>query len=231
MCGRRLCCDPVVGPHQVRAAAVRRPSRRYDLLAEALSFGQNRRWRRTMVDSVVEGDPATVLDVATGTAGVALQLAAGRGHRSPGSTSPRRCCRGRASVLDHGLDQRIALVGGQAERLPFPDATFDALTFTYLLRYVADPAATIAELVRVVRPGGTIASLEFYVPPRRLWRGAPGGLHPRGPACPGRLAGREWYRAGRFLGPSISAHYDRYPLPTTVDAWLRAGSPMSASVS
>ena len=80
--------------------------------------------------------------------------------------------RGRASVLDHGLDQRIALVGGQAERLPFPDATFDALTFTYLLRYVADPAATIAELVRVVRPGGTIASLEFYVPPRRLWRGA-----------------------------------------------------------
>ena len=197
---------------------------RYDLLAEALSFGQNRRWRRTMVDSVVEGDPATVLDVATGTAGVALQLARRTGHTSPGSTSPRRCCAvaGPRSCTTVWTN-RIALVGGQAERLPFPDATFDALTFTYLLRYVADPAATIAELVRVVRPGGTIASLEFYVPPRRLWRGA-WWLYTRvGLPVLGGLAGREWYRVGRFLGPSISAHYDRYPLSTTVDAWLRAG--------
>jgi demethylmenaquinone methyltransferase / 2-methoxy-6-polyprenyl-1,4-benzoquinol methylase len=198
--------------------------RRYDLLAEALSFGQNRRWRRTMVDSVVEGDPATVLDVATGTAGVALQLARRTGAHVTGiDVTEAMLRRGRVAVLQQGLHQRIALVGGQAERLPFPDATFDALTFTYLLRYVADPTATIAELVRVVRPGGTIASLEFYVPPRRLWRGA-WWLYTRvGLPVLGGLAGREWYRVGRFLGPSISAHYDRYPLPTTVDAWLRAG--------
>jgi demethylmenaquinone methyltransferase/2-methoxy-6-polyprenyl-1,4-benzoquinol methylase len=198
--------------------------RRYDLLAEALSFGQNRRWRRSMVDRVVEGDPASVLDVATGTAGVALQLARRTGAHVTGiDVTEAMLRRGRASVLDHGLDERIALVGGQAERLPFPDATFDALTFTYLLRYVADPAATIAELARVVRPGGTIANLEFYVPPRPSWRGA-WWLYTRvGLPVLGALAGREWYRVGRFLGPSISAHYNRYPLPTTVDAWRRAG--------
>lgn len=198
--------------------------RRYDLLAEALSFGQNRRWRRTMVDRVVEGGPATVLDVATGTAGVALQLARRTGAHVVGiDITEAMLRRGRAAVLHEGSQERIALVGGQAERLPFPDATFDALTFTYLLRYVADPAATIAELVRVVRPGGIVASLEFHVPPRLLLRGA-WWLYTRlGLPVLGGLAGREWYRVGRFLGPSISAHYDRYPLPWTVDAWLRAG--------
>lgn len=198
--------------------------RRYDLLAETLSFGQNRRWRRTMVDRVVEGGPATVLDVATGTAGVALQLARRTGAHVIGiDITEAMLRRGQAAVLHEGSQERIALVGGQAERLPFPDATFDALTFTYLLRYVADPAATIAELVRVVRPGGTVASLEFHVPPRRLLRGA-WWLYTRlGLPVLGGLAGREWYRVGRFLGPSISAHYDRYPLRWTVDAWLRAG--------
>ena len=56
---------------------------------------------------------------------------------------------------------------GEAERLPFADGEFDALTFTYLLRYVDDPRATLRELVRVVRPGGRVATLEFGVPARR----------------------------------------------------------------
>jgi demethylmenaquinone methyltransferase/2-methoxy-6-polyprenyl-1,4-benzoquinol methylase len=198
--------------------------RRYDLLAEALSFGQNRRWRRAMVDSVVEGSPATVLDVATGTAGVAVQLARRTGARVTGiDITEAMLRRGRAAVQREGLQTRIALVSGQAERLPFPDGTFDALTFTYLLRYVADPDATIAELARVVRPGGTVASLEFHVPPQPLLRGA-WWLYTRlGLPVLGGLAGREWYRVGRFLGPSISAHYDRYPDAWTVDAWQRAG--------
>jgi demethylmenaquinone methyltransferase/2-methoxy-6-polyprenyl-1,4-benzoquinol methylase len=198
--------------------------RRYDLLAEALSFGQNRRWRRAMVDSVVEGSPATVLDVATGTAGVAVQLARRTGARVTGiDITEAMLRRGRAAVQREGLQTRIALVSGQAERLPFPDGTFDALTFTYLLRYVADPDATIAELARVVRPGGTVASLEFHVPPQPLLRGA-WWLYTRlGLPVLGGLAGREWYRVGRFLGPSISAHYDRYPDAWTVNAWQRAG--------
>jgi demethylmenaquinone methyltransferase/2-methoxy-6-polyprenyl-1,4-benzoquinol methylase len=198
--------------------------RRYDLLAEALSFGQNRRWRRAMVDSVVDGGPTTVLDVATGTAGVAVQLARRTGARVTGiDITEAMLRRGRAAVRQEGLQARIALVSGQAELLPFPDATFDALTFTYLLRYVADPAATLAELARVVRPGGAVASLEFHLPPQPLPRGA-WWLYTRvGLPVLGGLAGREWYRVGRFLGPSISAHYDRYSDAWTVDAWQRAG--------
>ena len=197
---------------------------RYDLLVEALSFGQNRRWRRAMVDSVVDGGPATVLDVATGTAGVAVQLARRTGERVTGiDITEAMLRRGRAAVRREGLQTRIALVSGQAEQLPFADATFDALTFTYLLRYVADPAAAIAELARVVRPGGVVASLEFHVPPQPLLRGA-WWLYTRvGLPVLGGLAGREWYRVGRFLGPSITAHYDRYSDAWTVDAWQRAG--------
>ena len=198
--------------------------RRYDLLAEALSFGQNRRWRRTMVDTLVEGGPATVLDVATGTAGVAIQIARRTSAHVTGiDITEAMLRRGQAAVLREASQERIALVEGQAEALPFPDATFDALTFTYLLRYVADPGATIAELARVVRPGGTVASLEFHVPPRPLLRVA-WWLYTRvGLPVLGGLAGREWYRVGRFLGPSISTHYDHYPLPWTVEAWQRAG--------
>ena len=59
----------------------------------------------------------------------------------------------------------MELIEGEAEALPFADESFDALTFTYLLRYVDDPAATMRELARVVRPGGRVASLEFGVPP------------------------------------------------------------------
>jgi demethylmenaquinone methyltransferase/2-methoxy-6-polyprenyl-1,4-benzoquinol methylase len=197
---------------------------RYDLLAEALSFGQNRRWRRAMVDSVVDGGPATVLDVATGTAGVAVQLARRTGARVTGiDITEAMLRRGRAAVRREGLQARIALVSGQAEELPFADATFDALTFTYLLRYVADPAATIAELARVVRPGGVLASLEFHVPPQPLLRGAWWFYTRVGLPVLGGLAGREWYRVGRFLGPSITTHYDRYSDAWTVDAWRRAG--------
>jgi demethylmenaquinone methyltransferase / 2-methoxy-6-polyprenyl-1,4-benzoquinol methylase len=197
---------------------------RYDLLAEALSFGQNRRWRRAMIGSVVDAGPTSVLDVATGTAGVAVQLARRTEARVTGiDITEAMLQRGLATVRREGLRTRIALLSGRAEQLPFADATFDALTFTYLLRYVADPAATIAELARVVRPGGAIASLEFHVPHQPVLRGA-WWLYTRvGLPALGALAGREWYRVGRFLGPSISAHYDRYSDGWTIDAWQRAG--------
>ena len=73
---------------------------------------------------------------------------------------------GQTNVAARGLERRVSLLQGQAERLPFPDWTFDAVTFTYLLRYVDDPAATVAELSRVLRAGGVLANLEFLVPDR-----------------------------------------------------------------
>jgi demethylmenaquinone methyltransferase / 2-methoxy-6-polyprenyl-1,4-benzoquinol methylase len=197
---------------------------RYDLLAEVLSFGQNRRWRRVMVDHIVPAAPGRILDVATGTAGVALQLA----RRTPGrivgvDLTEAMLREGQQNVARAGAGDRIHLVLGLAEQLPFPDQAFDALTFTYLLRYVADPAATLRELARVVKPGGPVASLEFHVPPQRFWR-AWWWLYTRAllPAA-GRLAGRPWFSVGRFLGPSISRHYRSYPLPWTIEAWREAG--------
>jgi demethylmenaquinone methyltransferase / 2-methoxy-6-polyprenyl-1,4-benzoquinol methylase len=202
--------------------------KRYDRLEAVLSMGQNGRWRRAMVDQITgPGLPAgaAVLDVASGTAGVALQLTARTGARVVGVDLTEPMLReGQTRVAAAGLAPRIGLVNGRAEQLPFPDASFDALTFTYLLRYVEDPQATLAELARVVKPGGTMASLEFCVPPSPLWRAAwevytrvilpAGGL---------LLGGPPWLRVGRFLGPNITGHYRRYPVPWTVGAWERAG--------
>src|SRR4051812_19131268 len=98
--------------------------RRYDLLGEVLSFGQNARWRRAMVDRVVAGAPARVLDVATGTAGVALQIASRTAADVTGDDLTETMLReGRARVLRRGREARIALTAGRAEELPFPDAT------------------------------------------------------------------------------------------------------------
>ncbi|MGH9011179.1 MAG: class I SAM-dependent methyltransferase [Acidimicrobiia bacterium] len=197
---------------------------RYDLLAEVLSFGQNGRWRRAMVDQIFPVRPHRVLDVATGTAGVSLQIA----RRTPGhivglDLTEAMLRRGQANVQRDGAQSRIQLVAGSADQLPFPDEAFDALTFTYLLRYVANPAATLRELARVVKPGAPVASLEFHVPPQTFWRFW-WWLYTRTvlPAA-GRLAGRSWFEVGRFLGPNISEHYRRYPLSWTVDAWREAG--------
>ena len=200
---------------------------RYDRLAELLSFGQNGRWRRAMVDHLVPAgrDDQLILDVAAGTAGISLQLARRVGGRVVGVDLTEAMLRqGARNVTAAGQSGRVALVNGRAEQLPFPDASFDALTFSYLLRYVADPQATLAELARVVRPGGTIASLEFLLPPRRFWRFwwrlYTATLLPLGGLLTG---GREWFAVGRFLGPSIAGHYRRYPVSWTVQAWQQAG--------
>jgi demethylmenaquinone methyltransferase/2-methoxy-6-polyprenyl-1,4-benzoquinol methylase len=198
---------------------------RYDRLAEILSMGQNGRWRRAMVDQVVPEAGSVVLDVASGTAGVALQLAGRTTARVVGVDLTEQMLRqGQRNVAAAGLRERVRLVAGRAEQLPFPDRAFDALTFTYLLRYVEDPQATLTELARVVRPGGKVASLEFLRPPSAFWRFwwwlYTRLLLPAGGAVTG---GREWYIVGRFLGPNISRHYRRYPVDWTVEAWRRAG--------
>lgn len=198
---------------------------RYDRLAAILSLGQDRRWRREMIGRVASATPTRVLDVATGPAGVALDLADRTEASITGiDISADMLGRGQRNVAAAGCGDRISLVLGQGERLPFPTASFDALTFTYLLRYVADPAATIAELARVVRPGGTMASLEFAVPPNRMWRWS-WVLYTRLvlPAGGALLGGRAWFDVGRFLGPNIEQHYERFPVAATIAAWEQAG--------
>jgi demethylmenaquinone methyltransferase/2-methoxy-6-polyprenyl-1,4-benzoquinol methylase len=178
-----------------------------------------------MVGQIGPSPGGLVLDVASGTAGVAIALAARTPSRIVGIdlTEPM-LRRGRSNLMQAGLGGRVALAGGRAEQLPFPDACFDALTFTYLLRYVEDPQATLAELARVVKPGGRVASLEFCVPSAPLSRAA-WWLYTRAllPVAGLITGGPEWYSVGRFLGPNISAHYRRYPVGWTADAWRAAG--------
>jgi demethylmenaquinone methyltransferase/2-methoxy-6-polyprenyl-1,4-benzoquinol methylase len=198
---------------------------RYDFLEELLSLGQNARWRREMLDHVERGDALEILDVATGTAGVALALTRRTDAHITGIDITVAMLRGGSErVTQAGKGDQVQLLAGRAEQLPFPDASFDALTFTYLLRYVADPGATLRELARVLKPGAPIASLEFAVPPRAFWRYW-WWLYTRGvlPIAGFLSGGREWAKVGRFLGPNISAHYARYPVASTVAAWERAG--------
>jgi demethylmenaquinone methyltransferase/2-methoxy-6-polyprenyl-1,4-benzoquinol methylase len=197
---------------------------RYDRLAEWLSFWQNRRWRAALVDAVAAGNPRLVADVATGTAGVALALAARTGAEVVGFDLDERMARQGLRNVRRVSDPRVVIAVARGEQLPLPDASVDALSFTYLLRYVDDPDATITELARVVRPGGVVANLEFCVPNSSLWRPL-WWLYTRSilPIAGLLTGGAAWYRVGRFLGPSISEHYRRYPLDRTVEAWARAG--------
>jgi demethylmenaquinone methyltransferase / 2-methoxy-6-polyprenyl-1,4-benzoquinol methylase len=192
----------------------------YDRYARLLSFGQDPRWRRFLVSRVDVGPEHTVLDVATGTAAVAIELVRRTGCRVVGlDQSSDMLEAGRDRVEDARLDDRIELVEGRAERLPFGDASFDGLTFTYLLRYVGDPEATMRELARVVRPGGTIAMLEFGVPrgpARAAWE-----LYVR--ACLpvlGAVVSPGWRRVGSFLGDSIRDFHRRFDVPAL---WRAAG--------
>jgi demethylmenaquinone methyltransferase / 2-methoxy-6-polyprenyl-1,4-benzoquinol methylase len=200
---------------------------RYDRLAELLSFGQNGRWRLqavTRLASGVTGSPV-ILDVATGTAGVATELVSRTGGTVVGlDLTEEMLRRGQRNVAASPAAGRVRLVAGRAERLPFPDRTFDGLTFSYLLRYVDDPQATLAELGRVVRPGGVMASLEFGVPSHPFWHAAwLGYTRLVLPAAGLITGGPAWWRVGQFLGPNISAHYARYPVQWHVHAWEKAG--------
>jgi demethylmenaquinone methyltransferase / 2-methoxy-6-polyprenyl-1,4-benzoquinol methylase len=187
----------------------------YDRVGAALSLGQDPRWRRFLVSRIPRG--GHVLDVATGTGLVAAQLLR-LGHQVTGlDQSPEML-----AVARRRFGDEVALVNASADALPFQSDSFDHLTFTYLLRYVADPAATLAELARVVRPGGFVGSLEFGVP--------------KGPAHPlwdlyvktalplaGRLLRRGWPEVGDFLGGSIRDFWQRYPRDRQLGWWHAAG--------
>ncbi len=197
--------------------------RRYDTLSAALSFGQDPRWRRALVRGLEPREGERVLDVATGTGMVAAELLARARCAVVGvDQSPQMLAAARARFAGAN-GAHVELIEGEAESLPFADGSFDALTFTYLLRYVEDPRATMRELARVVRPGGRVASLEFGVPPGALARGAWRLYTAVGLPALGALASREWARVGRFLGPSIRGFYAQHPLDALVGYWEEAG--------
>jgi demethylmenaquinone methyltransferase/2-methoxy-6-polyprenyl-1,4-benzoquinol methylase len=191
----------------------------YDRYARLLSFGQDPRWRSFLVSRLEVRPADSVLDVACGTGAVALELARRYGCRVTGvDQSPEMLDGARRRV-----GTRVELVEARAEALPFEDATYDGVTFTYLLRYVDDPAATMRELARVVRPRGRVAMLEFFVPGNPLAR-ASWELYVRaGLPVLGRLISPGWREVGSFLGPSIRDFWRRWPLESLLEAWREAG--------
>ena len=190
----------------------------YDRYAALLSLGQDPRWRRFLVSCVQARPGDTVLDVATGTGAVARELIRQKRCNVVGvDVTPEMLAEARRR-----LGPSVRLVEASAERLPFADASFDALTFTYLLRYVEDPAATLRELARVVRPRGTVASLEFALPRgvwRPLWEVYVRALLP----LAGRALSPAWGRVGSFLGASIRDLYRRTSEERLLELWRDAG--------
>jgi demethylmenaquinone methyltransferase/2-methoxy-6-polyprenyl-1,4-benzoquinol methylase len=187
----------------------------YDRVGAALSFGQDPLWRRFLVSRLPRG--GRVLDVATGTGLVAAELLR-RGHDVTGIDQSREML----AAARQRFGTAVELVEASAEHLPFDDASFDHLTVTYLLRYVDDPRATMAELARVVRPGGVVASLEFGVPSgvaRPLWD----AYVDVGLPLAGRILGRGWHEVGDFLGGSIRSFWEEHPLERQLEWWRDAG--------
>jgi demethylmenaquinone methyltransferase/2-methoxy-6-polyprenyl-1,4-benzoquinol methylase len=197
----------------------------YDWMGALMSFGQDRRWRRAMVATLGVSPSARVLDVAAGTGLVTADIVRRYGCRvvavDQSEEMLRRVRDKRAR--DHRLAGSVEVIRAEAERLPFEDAHFDALTVGYLFRYVEDTAATIGELARVVKQGGTIASLEFHVPRRRSLRWLWSVYTRHGLPALGRLASREWAEVGRFLSHNIPEFYERHPLERLCEEWREAG--------
>jgi demethylmenaquinone methyltransferase/2-methoxy-6-polyprenyl-1,4-benzoquinol methylase len=196
----------------------------YERMATVLSFGQDARARRFMVSSVGAVPGSLVLDVASGTGLVSRELAARKNVRVVSlDQSPEMLGAGLAVNREAGLADRISPVLGSAVALPFRDEAVDAVTFTYLLRYVDDPAATVAELARVLRPGGTLASLEFFRPDGGVlhagWWAYTRGIMP----WVGAAVSPAWASTARFLGPNISSFYRSHPLPAQIRWWQDAG--------
>ena len=159
-----------------------------------------------------------VLDVATGTGAVAREVIARTGCTVVGlDQSPEMLAEARRRLPG------VELIQGTADELPFPDASFDALTFTYLLRYVPDPAATHARAGAGGEAGRHGLLARVRRPPRRV-AAALGALRAGRPArSPGRVISPGWHEVGSFLGPSIRDFYAEYPLGRVLDLWRAAG--------
>jgi len=204
----------------------------YDRLVGPLSLGQDRRWQQAMVDAVSGGlervgdvRPPRILDVAAGTGRVSEHLVrAGSAEVVGVDLSLEMLSGARRRTASSTAGPRAVFVAGRAEALPFPDAAFDGLSFTYVLRYVADVEGTLAELARVLAPGAPMASLDFAVPAEPWWEMAwrlyTGGVLP---VLGWALGGRPWRDVAWFLLRSITDHARAWPPERLVEAWERAG--------
>lgn len=182
-----------------------RIARRYDLLNRLASFGQDHRWRAVMVGRLPLGDrDAKVLDLATGTADVALEIARRHPRATVVALDPSRgmLALGEQKVRRAGLSSRVELFEGDAQHLPFADRSFDACTMAFGIRNVPDRPAALREIRRVLVPGSVASFLELSEPrgvvaPLARWH-----VHQVVPRLGALLSGADEYR---YLERSIRA--------------------------
>lgn len=192
----------------------------YDRYARLLSFGRDPSWRRFLVSRVQAGPDDVVVDLATGTGAVALELVRQKGCSVVGvDQSPGMLAEARRRIAT----DRVQLVEASAEELPFEDASFDGLTAAYLLRYLRDLPAGLRGLARVLRPGATASLLDFGVPPGAVPRALWNLYVDVGLPTLGRAISPGWHEVGRFLGGSIRDFDERWPVPRLLDAFREAG--------
>jgi len=180
---------------------------RYDLLNHILSFGVHILWRNRLVKSVLKINPTKVLDVATGTADVAIALAK-RDRRVEivgVDVAEKMLSVGRAKVQKLGLDHRIVLSQASAENLPFDDSTFSAVTVAYGVRNFNDLQRGLTMMYRVLESGGSIHILEFVKPKLMVMR---------------LVFGLYFHRILPLIGRCISDHSNAYSyLPQSVQTF------------
>jgi demethylmenaquinone methyltransferase/2-methoxy-6-polyprenyl-1,4-benzoquinol methylase len=200
--GRQL---PTTLPRGGSGAMFDRIAHRYDVLNRVLSMGIDRRWRARTVRSLDLPPNADVLDLATGTADLALAIA----RRHPDARvlgldpSVNMLDIGRRKAADRALAERVLLLEGDAEAIPHPDDSFDGVTIAFGIRNVPDRPKALREMARVCRPGGRVAILELSEP-RGGWMGPLARFHIRTlvPRIGALLSGDREYR---YLQESIAA--------------------------
>ena len=182
-----------------------RIAKRYDLLNRLMSFGIDRRWRKKLVDALELRAGGRALDLATGTADVALAIAARRPSVSIVGTDPSKgmLAIGQQKVEHAGLGNRVRLAVGDAQEIEAEADSFDAACISFGIRNVPDRARALAEMARVVRPGGRVAVLELSEPKAGLL-GALARFHVHWlvPRMGALLSGAREYR---YLQQSIAA--------------------------
>ena len=156
--------------HESVAAMFNDIAHRYDFLNHFLSLGVDKIWRKQLISNIISTKPLTVLDIATGTGDLAIQLA---------KSSPNFSITGidissgmlelsQQKLIKAGLTGRIRLVQADALHLPFPEAHFDSAMVAFGVRNFSDPVKGMTEIIRVLKPGGKLFILEFSMPSNSL---------------------------------------------------------------
>ncbi|RZT62732.1 demethylmenaquinone methyltransferase/2-methoxy-6-polyprenyl-1,4-benzoquinol methylase [Leucobacter luti] len=189
-------------------------SPRYDLINDVLTVGNDRLWRIATTKAVAPRKGMRILDLAAGTGTSSAALAAHGAHVVAADFSEGMLAEGRKRHADNEL---IEFVHADGTALPFDDDSFDAATISYGLRNISDPRAALAELFRVVKPGGRLVIAEFSTPPSSVVRG-PYAFYGRHvlPRVAGAL-NREAADAYRYLNESIES----WPNQEALAGWLR----------